>query len=96
MTPMQITKTREQILEQTSVVDRKQKEPQPYYIEPEAPSLAADPVVAYMSTEQLQKSINKTRKEMEKAAKELDFIKAAQLRDEMFALEAQLKADLKG
>jgi excinuclease ABC subunit B len=44
-------------------------------------------VVQYMTKEQLQKSMNNTRRQMEKAAKALDFIEAAKLRDEMFALE---------
>lgn len=53
--------------------------------------VAADPVVAYMSKEQLEKTILQTRREMEIAAKELDFMRAAQLRDEMFALQEKLK-----
>ena len=50
------------------------------------PDLAADPVVKYMSQEGLEKAIDKTRKLMKAAAKDLDFIEAARLRDEMFAL----------
>lgn len=50
----------------------------------EHPDLAADPVVQYMSVPALEKAIAKTKKEMESAAKELDFIEAARLRDEMF------------
>ena len=50
-------------------------------------ALAADPVVQYMSEDQIEKTIKHTRKQMEKAAKELDFIEAARLRDELFALE---------
>ena len=53
--------------------------------------IAADPVVQYMSKEQLEKSIVNTKKQMEKAAKELDFITAARLRDEMFGLEKLMK-----
>jgi excinuclease ABC subunit B len=44
-----------------------------------------------MSKEQLQKSIAQTRKSMEKAAKDLDFMEAARLRDELFAFEKLLK-----
>ncbi len=55
------------------------------------PDLAADPVVKYMNAEGLRKSIEKTKKLMRKAAKELDFIEAARLRDEMFALEKILE-----
>jgi excinuclease ABC subunit B len=55
-------------------------------------SIAADPVIAYMNLEQLEKTIAYTRKEMEKAAKELDFIEAARLRDELYALEGRKKS----
>ena len=54
-------------------------------------SVAADPIVQYMTQEQLVKNINFVRKQMEKAAKELDFIEAARLRDQLFDLEKQLK-----
>jgi excinuclease ABC subunit B len=54
------------------------------YVPPERTDVAADPVVRYMSTEALEKTIQMTKKEMEKAAKELDFIEAARLRDEMY------------
>jgi excinuclease ABC subunit B len=53
--------------------------------------IAADPVQSYMSKEQLEKSIKKTEKDMKKAAKELDFIEAARLRDEMFKLQKLLE-----
>jgi len=62
-----------------------------YYIEPENTGIAADPVVQYMSKPALQKAIEKTKKAMQAAAKELDFIEAARLRDEMQALEAKLR-----
>lgn len=55
------------------------------------PDVAADPVVQYMSREALQKTIEKVKKEMQKSAKELDFIQAAQYRDEMFRLKELLK-----
>ncbi len=51
------------------------------------PDIAADPVVQYMSVDGLEKAIEKTKKQMQAAAKELDFIEAARLRDEMFALQ---------
>jgi excinuclease ABC subunit B len=54
-------------------------------------SLAADPIVQYMSKADLQKAIDKTKKEMNTAAKDMDFLQAAKLRDEMFALENILK-----
>jgi excinuclease ABC subunit B len=57
------------------------------YVEPERPDIAADPVIKYMNREALGKAIEKTRKSMEKAASELDFIEAARLRDEMTDLQ---------
>ncbi|NND06048.1 MAG: excinuclease ABC subunit UvrB [Saprospiraceae bacterium] len=61
------------------------------YLEPDEPSIAADPVVQYMSRDQLEKSIGETERRMKAAAKDLDFITAAQLRDELFALRKKLK-----
>jgi excinuclease ABC subunit B len=55
------------------------------------PDIAADPVVQYMSADGLEKAIKNTEKQMKAAAKELDFIEAARLRDEMFALQALLQ-----
>lgn len=62
------------------------------YVEPETADIAADPVVQYMKPEALKKSIENNKKLMQKAAKELDFITAAQYRDEIKRLEAMLKA----
>lgn len=61
------------------------------YVEPEFASVAADPVVEYMSRPQLEKSIERTRKLMQEAAKKLEFIEAAQYRDELIKLEDLLK-----
>ena len=61
--------------------------PAGYYVEPEELSAVQDPVTAYMSVDQLKKSISESRKKMEKAAKEMDFPAAAKFRDEMIALE---------
>lgn len=61
------------------------------YVEPDSADVAADPIVAYMDASALQKAIQASKKAMEKASKELDFISAAQYRDEMFKLEALLK-----
>ena len=89
ITPTQITKTHHEILKQTTVIDGEQgRKP---YIENENVNIAADPVVQYMTGDQLKKSITKTKRSMEKAAKELDFIEAARYRDELFALEKILK-----
>ena len=54
-------------------------------------NIAAEPVLNYMTKEQLTKAINQTKKQMEAAAKDMDFIEAARLRDEMFAMERLLK-----
>jgi excinuclease ABC subunit B len=62
------------------------------YIEPERPDIAADPVVKYMNREALEKAIEKTRKNMEKAASELNFIEAARFRDEMADLQKLLRS----
>jgi excinuclease ABC subunit B len=61
------------------------------YIEPERPDIAADPVIKYMNGEALEKAIEKTRKNMEKAASELDFIQAARFRDELADLQNLLR-----
>jgi excinuclease ABC subunit B len=89
MTPQTLKKSIEAIMMQTTVAGSK-PESKPY-IEKEEISLAADPVVQYMTKDQLEKAIEKTRKSMEKAAKELDFIEAARLRDEMYELKKQLE-----
>ncbi len=69
----------------------KKLEEQGVYIEKEEKtSFAADPVVKYMSKPQLEKAIAKTKREMQKAAKALDFLEAARLRDEMIYLEGEL------
>ena len=62
------------------------------YIEPEKISIAADPVVQYMSKPQMEKAIERARKQMQEAAKKLEFIEAAQYRDELLRLEDMLKA----
>ena len=59
------------------------------YVEPE-PSLVADPVVQYMTRPQLEKAIAQARKQMTEAAKKLDFLEAAQYRDEMLKLQDML------
>jgi excinuclease ABC subunit B len=61
------------------------------YAENEKIDVAADPVVQYMDDKALKKAIDKTRKSMEDAAKKLEFIEAAHLRDELIGLENLLK-----
>lgn len=58
-----------------------------YYVEPQHTSIAADPLIRYMSSNDLEKTIEKTRKQMLNAAKNLEFIEAAQYRDELLKLE---------
>ena len=60
-------------------------------VEPLSPNIAADPVVQYMTKAQMQKSIERTRKLMQEAAKKLEFIEAAQYRDELLKLEDLMK-----
>lgn len=88
ITPTPLTKSKERILNSTKVADG---DGPTDYTQYEDQKEVADPVVQYMSQEQLEKSIKYTKKRMEDAAKELDFIEAARLRDELFALQKQLK-----
>ena len=78
------------ILGQTKVADS-MKDTKRYYVENEEATLAADPVVAYLSKEELLKMSERTRKAMEKAAKELEFMEAARLRDEYLAIQKMLE-----
>ena len=86
ITPTTVTKSRAAIIEQTSIMDFKGGVQQAY-VEREDNYLAADPVVPYMSQTDLEKAIERAKKDMMKASKDLDFLLAAKLRDEMFALE---------
>ncbi|MBK9525980.1 MAG: excinuclease ABC subunit UvrB [Bacteroidetes bacterium] len=86
LSPQQIVKSIESIMGQTKVADSKHIEANAY-VEGGHLSIAADPVVKYMKSEDLKKLIAQTRKSMEKAARDLDFIEAARLRDEMYELE---------
>lgn len=61
------------------------------YVEPDVAAFAADPIVSRMSRQQLEKSIANTQRLMKKAAKELDFIQAAQFRDELVRLQRLLE-----
>ncbi len=86
ITPTAIKRDRSDVLRQTAVLDIHEAEPKAY-LEPEEPlSLAADPVMKYMSIEQLRQNAELLETQMRKAAKDLDFISAAQLRDELFAM----------
>ncbi len=85
--PKQIVKSKKSIIEQQQKSSSEEKA----YSGAESIEIAADPVVQYMSRESLEKTIEKTKKAMQKAAKEMDFLQAAQYRDEMFKLQEQLK-----
>ena len=89
ITPAQIYKNIASIIQHTPVAVGKDSEK--YYAENEQTSVAADPVVMYMGIDDLKRSIERTRKSMEKAVKELDFVAAASLRDEMFEYQRLLK-----
>lgn len=92
ITPQQIKKIRTQILgDKDTSTEIKDNAPKAYAEQTEASFAAADPIVQYMSKEQLKKSIERTRKLMQDAAKNLDFIEAAQYRDELIKLEEMLK-----
>lgn len=86
ITPQQIKKTT-----QSTLVKDISKTSTHAYVEPESINIAADPVIQYMSRPQLEKTIIKTKKAMTEAAKKLEFIEAAQYRDELIKLEERLK-----
>jgi excinuclease ABC subunit B len=88
--PETVRKSREEIMAKKSILDIRGKKERAY-VEPEEPSLAADPVLEYMSRDKVEKMMEETERKMKKAAKELDFISAAQYRDELFALKKKLK-----
>ncbi len=90
ITPRTVSRTREQIEAQQSILDVRGKKPVKAYIESDDMSMAADPVLNYMSKDQLQHLIVDTEIKMKQAAKDLDFISAAQFRDELFALKKKL------
>ena len=82
ITPKQIVKSTDAALTQDT---------HKAYIEKESLHTVADPVISYMNKAELEKMIQKTKTAMQKAAKDLDFLEAARLRDEMFMLEEKLK-----
>jgi len=89
ITPKTISATREQIMAKGSILDIRGGKKA--YIEPDEPSIAADPIIEYLSRDKVEKMIAETERKMKKAAKELDFISAASYRDELFALRKKLK-----
>jgi excinuclease ABC subunit B len=95
ITPRTVTKSKQQVFAQTSVLDIKGYDPaNPYSVAPDeelVPAAAEDQEV-YQTIPQVERGIAKIKKEMEKAARDLDFMEAARLRDEMFALQKKLEA----
>ncbi len=94
ITPTTIKKDTQQIMAQGSVLDVKGYDPaNPYSIKPDEGivSIAAEDEVEYKTIPQMEKGIGKIKKQMEKAAKDLDFMEAARLRDEMFRLQKELE-----
>ncbi len=90
ITPTTVSRTRAEILEASSILDIRGKKLNAY-IESDEVSIAADPVTSYMTRQQFDMLIASTEKKMKDAAKDLDFITAAQFRDELFALKKKYK-----
>lgn len=89
ITPQTVRKSKEDIMSKQSILDIRGKKS--YYVEPEAQAgLAADPLLPYLTRDQLEKMVKLTEEKMRKAAKDLDFMSAAQLRDELFDLKKKL------
>jgi excinuclease ABC subunit B len=90
--PKTIQKTKDQIIAQGSVLDVKGYDPSnPYALQNEQVLIAAEDEQEYKTIPQFEKAIAKAKKEMEKAAKNLDFMEAARLRDRMFTLKSELE-----
>lgn len=94
ITPRTVSKSKEQVFAQTSVLDIKGYDPKdPYALQPDeglVQHVAAESAAEYQTIPQLEKAIAKTKKEMEKAARDLDFMEAAKLRDTMFDMQKKL------
>ncbi|MGZ5286738.1 MAG: helicase-related protein, partial [Flavisolibacter sp.] len=91
ITPTTVKKSIDQVMAQTSVLDIKGYDPDSPFAVNEIVSRAAEPEAEYNTIPQLEKLIGRTKKEMEKAARDLDFMEAARLRDEMFSLQKKLQ-----
>jgi excinuclease ABC subunit B len=91
ITPRTVFKSKEQVMAQTSVLEIKGYDPDSPFAVDEIVTKAADPEQEYSTIPQLEKAINKTKKEMEKAARDMDFMEAARLRDEMFVMQKKLE-----
>ena len=94
ITPRTVIKTKEQIFAQGSVLDVKGYDPSnPYAVgaDEELVTVAAEEQAEYKTVPQMEKAINRVKKDMERAAKDLDFMEAARLRDEMFKMKKELE-----
>ncbi|SHM40315.1 Excinuclease ABC subunit B [Cyclobacterium lianum] len=91
ITPKTVIKSHDRIMGQTKVADSKRNAK--IYVEnnPEEADVAADPIVQYLSKDKLEKLIKQTQKRMEAAARELNFMEAARLRDEWTGLKKRLE-----
>ena len=95
ITPASVKKSKEQIFQQTSVLDIKgfdSKNPYAIQSDENLITVAAEDQEQYKTIPQMEKAISKIKKEMEKAARDLDFMEAARLRDEMFRMQKELEA----
>jgi excinuclease ABC subunit B len=90
ITPTSVLKSIDQVMAQTSVLDIKGYDPDSPYAIDEIVTKAAESEAEYTTIPQLEKAVSKTKKEMEKAARDLDFMEAARLRDEMFGMQKKL------
>ncbi len=99
ITPTTVKKSKEQVFAQTSVLDIKGYDVnKPYAMAPDEDlvTVAAEDQEIYHTVPQMEKAITKIKKEMEKAARDLDFMEAARLRDEMFTMQKKLQEMKKG
>ena len=90
ITPTTVSRTREEILEASSILDIRGKKLNAY-VESDEISIVAGPVTSYMTRQQFDMLISSNEKKMKDAARDLDFITAAQFRDELFALKKKYK-----
>ncbi len=91
ITPMTILKSKEEIMQQTSVLNFRTTSPDAYIEMLDEFSMVAEPVVQYMNVQQLHKAIESTRQKMLEASRDTDFLTAAKLRDEMQSMQKLLK-----
>jgi len=90
LSPMALNKSVETIMKSTAVVDVDLKNKAKRYEQEQELTIAADPVLDYMKAEDIEKLIKRTKKQMDAASKNMDFMEAARLRDEVILLEMRL------